>query len=63
MILYEFLYLLLFFQEFGIKDEFHRKALMVCVNELCGREQVKNYVYSFTGVSDCLLINYLKLDE
>ena len=31
------LLLLLYFQEMGIKDDFHQKSILICVDELCGR--------------------------
>lgn len=30
----------LFFQNMGIKDEFHQKAILVCVNELCSSQGI-----------------------
>lgn len=48
-----------FWQALGIKDEFHKMSLMVCIDELCGRDPtiVSNHDnLSFCGgeVKKCL---------
>ena len=41
-------------QEMGIKDEFHLKSILVCVDDLCDRNPDKVFVNMYTYICVCV---------
>ncbi|CAG5120823.1 unnamed protein product, partial [Candidula unifasciata] len=43
------------FQEMGIKDDFHEKSILVCIDELCGQQtDIQPYASSLPPPGQCV---------